>query len=257
MSSRIYILLALVAVLVPLGGCSTPATPSKATPTSPPAATPTETTPPSARVDEVSFTTDDDVKLSGTLFGDGEIAVILAHQGAQGADQTSWEPFASLLAEEGFTALTFDFRGRGQSEGILQENELVRDVRAAATFLRDRGSSRIVCVGASMGGTSCLKLALETDLEGLVVIASTMSLGPPTDVYPQDFPLLTMPKLFVCAEDDRYAGLTERAQEMYDLSPEPKQIKFFPGVVHGTELFDTPQGDEFTALLLGFLEGLR
>lgn len=257
MNSRIYTLLALVAVLVLSGGCSAPATPPNVAPTSPPAAIPTETAPPPILVEEVTFTTDDQVRLSGTLFGDGELAVILAHQGTQGTDQTSWQPFAMLLAQEGFTALTFDFRGRGQSEGTLEVSELVRDVRAAEALLRDRGLTRIVCMGASMGGTSCVKLALETDLEGLVVIASTMSLGPPTDVYPQDYELLALPKLFVCAEDDTTGGLADTAQEMYDLSPEPKQIKFFPGAVHGTELFDTPQGDDFTALLLGFLEGLR
>jgi len=38
----------------------------------------------------VSFRTNDGVDLSGTLFGTGETAVILAHMGASGADQTSW-----------------------------------------------------------------------------------------------------------------------------------------------------------------------
>jgi pimeloyl-ACP methyl ester carboxylesterase len=257
MKLRTCTLLSVVVTLVALVACGTPAPAPPPTPTPSPAAIPTETAPPPVLVEEVSFTTDDQVRLSGTLFGEGELAVILAHQGTQGTDQTSWQPFAKLLAQEGFTALTFDFRGRGQSEGTLELSELVRDVRAAEALLRDRGLTRIVCMGASMGGTSCVKLALETDLEGLVVIASTMSLGPPTDVYPQDYELLALPKLFVCAEDDTTGGLADTVQEMYDLSPEPKQIKFFPGAVHGTELFDTPQGDEFTALLLGFLQGLR
>jgi pimeloyl-ACP methyl ester carboxylesterase len=237
-------------------GVSTAPTPLPA-PTSPPSATPTCTATPQVQIEKVSFTSEDGVTLSGTLFGTGEMAVILAHQGAQDADQTSWQPFARLLAEEGFTALTFDFRGRGESDGLLEQKELVRDVRAALGFLRDRGYSRIVCMGASMGGTSCLKLAIETDLEGLVVIASTMNLGPPTDVFPQDLPQLTVPKLFVCAEDDRYTGIAHTVQEMYDLSPEPKQISLFPGAAHGTELFDTPHGEEFTRLLLDFLNGLR
>ena len=252
MSYEVHLTLALAATLVWLVGCSAPATPSP-TPTSPPTAT--ATPPPPG--EEVTFATEDDVKLAGTMFGEGELAVILAHQGTPGADQTDWQPFARLLAQEGFTALTFDFRGCGQSGGTLKANELIMDVRAALALLRDRGFSRIVCMGASMGGTSCVKLALETDLEGFVVIASTMTLGRPTDVYPQDYELLALPRLFVCAEDDPYGGLADTVQEMYDLSPEPKQIKFLPGSVHGTELFETPQGDEFTALLLGFVEGLK
>jgi len=258
MNSRYFTLLALVAALGGSVACGvkTAPTPTPA-PTSPPAATPTCTATPQIQIEKVSFTSEDGVRLSGTLFGAGEMAVILAHQGAQDADQTSWQPFARLLAEEGFTALTFDFRGRGESDGVLEQKELVRDVRAALAFLRNRGYSRMVCMGASMGGTSCLKLALETDLEGLVVIASSMNLGPPTDVFPQDLAQLTVPKLFVCAEDDRYSGIAHTVQEMYDLSPEPKQISLLPGVAHGTELFDTPQGDEFTRLLLDFLNGLR
>ncbi len=254
MKLRVLTLSVLLAILLGLAACGTPALPTL-TPLR--TAIATETPVPRSHVDEVNFTTDDEVKLSGTLFGGGEIAVILAHMGTEGTDQQSWHPFARLLAERGFTALALDFRGRGKSEGYMWQAQLVRDVRAAAEFLQDRGFERIVCMGASMGGTSCLKLALEEDLAGLVVIASPMSLGYPTNVSRADFPSLTMPKLFVCAEDDRYGGLAEAATEMYELSPEPKEIRLFSGMAHGTELFDTAYGDEFTGLLLDFLEGLR
>jgi hypothetical protein len=44
---------------------------------------------------------------------------------------------------------------------------------------------------------------------------------------------------------------------MYELSPDPKEIKVFPGRVHGTDLFKTYLGEEFRELLVNFLEGLR
>jgi hypothetical protein len=44
---------------------------------------------------------------------------------------------------------------------------------------------------------------------------------------------------------------------LYEQSPEPKQIKIFPGTVHGTELFETEYGSEFTELLVNFLEKVR
>jgi dienelactone hydrolase len=225
---------------------SEPATPAAASATPPPA------------VETITLTTDDYVTLAATLFSAGDIAVILAHQGTTGADQTTWQPFAQLIAENGFTALTLDFRGRGQSRGILQPNLLIKDVDAAIQFLRDRGYQRIVCMGASMGGTACLKAALEDDLLGLVVIASPMSSGAPTDVQPADFPKLTLPKLFVCAEKDRYETALTHVKLMYDLSPEPKQLKIFAGATgHGTELFAGSDGDGFRALLMSFLEGLH
>jgi pimeloyl-ACP methyl ester carboxylesterase len=214
-------------------------------------------------VESASFTTEDDLHLSGTMYTPKarEMAVLLAHQGTPGTDQKSWQPFAELLAEKGFAVLTFDFRGRGQSEGDLRVNRLDRDVRAAIRFLRERGFDKIACVGASMGGTACMKVALETDLEGLAVIASTPSLGWPTEIRPEDYPSLTMPKLFICAQGDGVdvmpTSIATMVSRMYKVSPEPKALRMFPGAAHGTELFDTESGDAFRELLVDFLEGLR
>ena len=218
---------------------------------------PMPTATPDVPFELVSLTTEDNVTLSATLFGQGKLAVILAHQGTEGTDQKSWQPFARVLAEKGYAALTLDFRGRGQSQGVLQASQLIKDVNAAIQFLRGRGYQRIVCMGASMGGTACLRAALDHDLAGLVVIASPMSSGAPTAVEPDEFSKLTLPKLYVCAENDRYSLVISQMKQMFELSPEPKQIKFFPGTVHGTELFDTEHGDEFRNLLLTFLEPLR
>jgi pimeloyl-ACP methyl ester carboxylesterase len=213
-------------------------------------------------VESITFATEDDLNLSGTLYTPqaGEIAVLLAHQGTEGTDQRSWQPFAELLAGKGFAVLTFDFRGRGQSEGRLRVSRLDRDLRAAIGFLRSRGLPRIVCMGASMGGTACLQAALEADLEGVVAIASGPSLGWPTEVRPEDYPRLTMPKLYVCAQEDSVdgqpTGLASLMTLMYTASPQPRELKLFPGEAHGTELFDTESGDELRELLVGFLEDL-
>ena len=137
-----------------------------------PTLAPTAVSKPPAAIETVSLTTDDNVTLSATLFGQGKLAVILAHQGTEGTDQKSWQPFAEVLAEKGNAALTLDFRGRGQSKGYLQASQLIKDLNAAIQFLRGRGYQRIVCMGASMGGTACLRAALDHDLAGLVVIAS-------------------------------------------------------------------------------------
>jgi len=253
----LIVLLALVACTLNI---TPPATQVVSTPepTSEPAPTlaPTATSKPPATVEAVSLTTEDDVTLSATLFGQGKLAVILAHQGTEGTDQKSWQPFAQTLAEKGFAALTLDFRGRGQSQGYLQASQLIKDLNAAIQFLRGRGYQRIVCMGASMGGTACLRAALDHDLVGLVVIASQMSSGPPTSTEPDELSRLTLPKLYVCAENDRYSSVIPQMKQMFELSPEPKQLKFFPGTVHGTELFDTEYGDEFRNLLLDFVERL-
>ena len=52
--------------------------------------------------------------LKGWLYGDeNDTLVILSHMRPN--DQRAWEPFAMELADNGYAALTFDFRGHGIS----------------------------------------------------------------------------------------------------------------------------------------------
>ena len=240
-------------------------TPDTHTPT--PSAVPTATIPPTStpapsptpqpvQTSGVSFVAADGVKLSGTMFvgeEENDIGVVLAHMGANGATQRSWTSFARHAAERGFSALTFNFRA--------DRSKLDLDVRAAVGFLRDQGYQRIVCMGASMGGTACLKAAVDTDLAGLVVISSLWTTGSgSTDgallVSRAETAPLTLPKLFVTTEKDGN-GVPATMHAIYEAAPGPKTLKVFPGTAHGTDIFTTPRGDEFRALLVDFLEKLR
>jgi esterase/lipase len=248
---RIIGILYLLLIIALLSGCG--AVQTTPTPTPKP-------TMPRFDGEEVSFTTEDGLEIYGNIYrGGGDLAVILAHQRDRMATQKSWQFFAELLAIKGYTALTYNFRGIGRSEGDINymESEIVKDTSAAIEFLQGEGFSRIVCIGASMGGTSCMEAALHHDLEGLVVIAAPMSLGEPTKITIDDLKGLTVPKLFICTENDRFGRIPKHTQLMVDNSPEPKQIKFFTGNAHGTELFYTSHKEEFRQLLLDFLEDLR
>ncbi len=259
MKSSLTALLLLPLLLVACNaakGTPTPASDVSTTPESIASEDPTVTSAPPAIV---TFPTEDDIELSGTLFGSGDVAVILAHQGTPGADQTTWQPFARLLAERGYTALTFDFRGVGQSEGVLRYGDLGMDVEAAIQFLGDRGYSQIVCAGASMGGTACIQAALSNDLRGLIVLASTMRAGSGTNslrINDADLANLVLPKLFITAEGDFHSVVND-TKRMVELSPDPKTLLLLPGTQHGTRLFDTEVGQELTTALLEFLEGLQ
>lgn len=225
------------------------------TATTTPTATPTAT-----RIlgNEVTFTTEDGVQLAGTFFSAGEPAVILAHQGTTGANQTDWYTFAQVLEEHGYTALTFDFRGNGKSSGSPDRNKLDLDLAAALQFIRDQGHTRIVCIGASMGGTTCIRKALDGEkFEGLVALGSAMitSYGPGIRVSEEELAFLTLPKLFITAEKDSDLVINDTTR-MYESSPEPKALHLLPGSVHGTDLFDTDASDELTTILVEFLENL-
>jgi len=209
-------------------------------------------------VDAITFTTEDGVQLAGTLFGDGDTAVILAHQGTTGANQKDWYAFAQVLEEHGYTALAFDFRGNGKSSGSPDRNKLDLDLAAALQFIRDQGHTRIVCIGASMGGTTCIRKSLDGEkFEGLVALSSAMitTYGTGIQVSEEELASLTLPKLFITAENDSNLVINDITR-MYESSPEPKALHLLPGSVHGTDLFDTDASDELTMILLEFLENL-
>ena len=206
------------------------------------------------------FKTEDGVTLSGTLFGKGKIAVILAHQGTPDANQKSWHPFARLLAERGYTALAFDFRGVGKSGGDLWYGDLWKDVKAATQFLRGRGYSQIVCAGASMGGTACIyNAARDEEYAGLIILASTMQAGGDDDtlwITDNDLAKLMLPTLFITAEGDDYS-VVRHMKHMAGFSSNPESLILLPGTQHGTDLFNTESGEKLTAAMFEFLDGLQ
>jgi dienelactone hydrolase len=220
--------------------------------------TPTITPSPTPEVKNelITFTTQDNNTLAGTLFGDGEPIVILAHMGMPGVDQQSWQPFAQSLAARGYTVLTFDFRGRGNSAGLLEYNKLPYDMDAAIRFLNERGYYHIVCIGASMGGTACMRAALDHELVGLGVIAGVLSTGKPNEVSTNEIQQLDLPKLIVHGLYDFPTVLMDM-KKISEIAPEPKMVQTYQTHAHGTDIFDTEYGSHFTELLINFLEAIR
>lgn len=213
-------------------------------------------TTPDVRIELVRFTTQDNIELAGTLFREGELAVILAHMGMPGTDQHSWQPFARLLAERGYTALTFDFRGRGDSGGKLEQSLLPYDMQAAIQLLTDRGYRQIACIGASMGGTTCMRAALEHDLAGLGVIAGVLDLGNPNQISISEIQELKLPKLLVYGAHEMPMVMMDM-ESLIELAPEPKLVQVYPTAEHGTAIFDTQYGDQLIELLIRFLQAIR
>ena len=231
----------------------------------PPASTPLPTVSPTPfptveyNTEIVSFTTEDEILLEGTLFlSEGDTAVVFAHMAGEN-DQQNWIPFAEETASRGFTALTFNFRcyggsgcGGTDSGSIL----LSRDIGAAIDFLRQRGFERIVCIGASMGGRACVNAAFEHELVGLVIVSGTGSFDPDRQDL-QNLVSPDMPKLFIVSENDHVALRTQDMTRLYEMAPEPKIFKTFPGTAHGTELLASKNGRQFRQAIFDFLEGVR
>jgi pimeloyl-ACP methyl ester carboxylesterase len=190
------------------------------------------------------------VTLDGRVFGHGETGVILAHM--RPADQTSWYPFAQVLADTGdYTVMTFNFRGYGDSTGDKQFDRIDTDLTAAYDYMKDElDMQRIFLVGASMGGTASLVVGARVPIEGVVSISSPEQF-PPIDAT-TTVGEITAPKLFITSEDDIPAARSQ--EKFWELAQEPKQQHIYDGDAHGTALFDGPHGDDLRQRIIGFLQ---
>jgi dienelactone hydrolase len=209
-----------------------------------------------------TLTTADNVALAATIYrADGDLAVVYAHMGGNQAgatDQTTWSAFATETADQGMTALTFDFRCYGQSacaQGIATEMRLT-DVLTAVRYLREQGYERIVCMGASMGGTACRNASMQEDLAGLVFIAGDSEILLNGKTYPDDIINPDMPKLFIVAEQD-VSIIVSDTKKFYTISTEPRELLLYPETVHGTDIFLTPSGSQFHQALMDFLLAIK
>jgi dienelactone hydrolase len=158
----------------------------------------------------VDLTTSDGVHLVGALAGSGTTGIVLAHQ--RNGDGCGWLDYGARLAGYGMV-LAPGLRGfggsdEGQGDG---ETRYDLDVVAAAEELKRRGATRIVLMGASIGGTSVILAAPELDAAPAAVIA----LSPPEDLDGRSaadaFADATWTTTIVAAEDDPQYEESSRA----------------------------------------------
>jgi pimeloyl-ACP methyl ester carboxylesterase len=231
----------------------------------------------------IRFRAGDGVELVGRLWGEGDVGVILAHGFSQGEAQDNWLPFPAVLAERGYLALTFNFRGfcdsEGCSEGDTELENNWRDAMAAVALLEERGAKKIFLIGASMGGLAVLRAARTpgVDVAGVVSLStpqfpSKYYLGEPqaNDVTPARLKQIDEPKLFIAGKDDvqlpgsaplrpgiesvRFAA---DARRMFAAAEQPKQLALVDSAIHSSGLVTYAPDHivkETRALIFRFLE---
>lgn len=199
----------------------------------------------------VTFDTPDGATLIGELYGSGDTAVIFS---VMGNCDPGWREFAQLTSAQGLTTLTYLWRGCRESGGVDEDEiqKFVDDLRSAITFMRGQGAKKIILVGASLGGCASAKLTVESQADGLVVVAS------PPEISQWGFAIETgdinasVPKLFITAENDDTVSVDE-TRNLFDLAAEPKQWQTYPGTAHGTDLFETENGKDVQQKILDFI----
>jgi pimeloyl-ACP methyl ester carboxylesterase len=123
-------------------------------------------------------------KIAADLYAaDGGRTVVLAHGGGQ--TRHSWRGAARKLAALGWSAITIDQRGHGNSDWIEDGDYSFRafadDLTAVADQVTDRYGARPVGIGASLGGIASLLAQGEADREvlaGVVLVDITPRVNP-------------------------------------------------------------------------------
>ena len=273
----------LIAILLLAAGCSgdgtaeesadssgsVTETTAQTTTTSPFSTTTTTTTVPPSYVplleepppfEEVTMVTDDGLELYGKYWSGGPVAVLAGHDfhtasdaadgnAPRSSDSELW--WTGVLADAGYTVLSPDYRGHGQSpENPSIKNSPV-DLKAAYEFLVAAGYETIVMAGMVGSGTAAVVLdAEDPDVEfaGIAMIWSApqeIGLDAQRVLYGIDAPIYLVS--FQNPRLERWAKLmSDEIEHLYDLviySPPPNGAAF-------TDVY----GEEFVGRLLDFIE---
>lgn len=196
----------------------------------------------------VTFRTEDGFRLSGHVFGSDSRAAVLSHMFP--SDQSSWFGLARDLAGDGYQALVFDFRGYGESQGGKDVALLDRDVRAAARFAgSERRGTKVVLVGASMGGTASLIAAASLPVAGVATLSAPVRFQG-LDAGPA-LSRVTVPVLVIAGAGDEPAAAA--AEEIFRGVGGGRDLQIVAGPEHGTDLLGGRRGTEVNRMLVQFV----
>jgi pimeloyl-ACP methyl ester carboxylesterase len=158
-------------------------------------------------------------RLIGDVYGDGPRAALLLHGGGQ--TRHAFAEAAARLAAAGFTAVTLDQRGHGDSdwseEGAYDAADFAADAVAVAAAIEHR-VAKPAAIGASLGGIAAMFAEGEAAKKGLPPCFSALVL---VDVTPR-FDLLGAMKIrgFMRARaQEGFASVDEAADAVAEYLP--------------------------------------
>jgi len=206
------------------------------------------------------FRAPDGVVLEGRIFGHGDVGIVLAHMGV--GDQGQWWDLAGLLADRGYSVLTYNRRGScpGGDLGCSQGEDIGdgwKDVVGAVGALRAAGAERVAVGGASQGAMESLYAVAKggAEADGLLWVAGAdLYRGLSAERLVRD---LRGPKLFIAGTFDDPFG--ELAKVLQRVAFPPKQLLLLDTGEHGTDIlaYEEPViADSFRQAVLDFMAAL-
>ncbi len=193
---------------------------------------------------EIHYATTDHATIYANFQLRGSHALLLAH----GAifNKESWGEFEQKLLEKNYTVLAIDFRGYQKSTQGDDTQALYQDILAGVNYLKKQQTIDTVTVlGASMGGAAAAKANVYSEPK----VIDQLILLSPAHVYKPES--LKGQLLFIASVDEYLAKEIESA---FNKAPEPKKMLFVEGKKHAQHIFNSPQANSLTSIILAFLE---
>jgi uncharacterized protein len=196
-------------------------------------------------------------------------AIVLFCHGNAG-NVALWADVLRILHDRmGVSAMGFDYRGYGRSEGTPSEAGVLADARAARKWLANRvgiAESQIVLMGRSLGGAVAVDLAAD-GARGLILESTFTSMPEVGHAVAPWLPARTLmrtqfnslakmrnyhgPLLQSHGTADRLIPYA-MGRQLFEAANEPKQFIVIPGGDH-----NDPQTDEYYTALFAFLGRLQ
>lgn len=200
----------------------------------------------------VWFRASDGALLDGAEVGDGDVGVVLAHE--SDADLCVWLPFAKSLADKGYRAFAFDFRGSGSSppQFAAKATRYDLDVQAASDELRSLGAKKVFLAGASLGGAAVMAASPSVDPQPAGVISFS---GEPELLDAMaSAPKTKAPLLVLLARNDGYTSVASERRFVHAAASQDKQLVVYPADWHGWDLlYHAPYKARVNTVVLDFL----
>jgi len=211
--------------------------------------------PPPALLDlateRVEFRTEDDVGLVGWVIPASSDSsgwwLLICHGNAGNLSEFDRPVHYAGLRRLGLSLLAFDYRGYGESGGVVSEQGLYRDADAAYRYLRQhRGvpADRIVVFGHSLGSAVAVELAGSAPAAGLILDGALTSVTERAQEIYRFVPVrwiaasryasidkigaLSLPKLFLHAEGDDIVPIAH-GRRLFEAAQPPKQFVALKG----------------------------